>query len=264
MGHARRELRQQQSERAHRRTSVALAELNLARDQLREPVEVLDALIRDGTEVGGYTQLYALTSSPVPGTASQKQRPDWLSRGYLTDALAGISERTAGLRATLAAGLSQPAAAELDPASARLLAAVREAEPLVAEARVGFERAKYALARGAALEALARERTSCPALSTARELFLGLRGLIELAYADQRRLGDQLASDGSEPPVRAAKILPLLLAVQQSNLTRASRIGRRLDEELSVLPADPAEEEVREQRTRLRSPSASSTVPRPP
>ncbi len=251
MGHARRELRLQQSERAHRRASVALAELNLARDQLRDPVELLDALIRDGTEVGGYTQLYALSGFTVPGTAREQQRPDWLSSAYLIDALAGVTARTAGLRATLVSGLSQPEDAELDPQSARMLAAVRVAEPLVAEAWRGFERARDAMAREAVVEALNGERTAVSALSAARELFLGLRGLIELAYADQRGMGEQLGSERPEPPAPAREILPQLLAVQRRNLTRTPRIGRQLDEQLAALPADSSEGEVQEQRKRL-------------
>ena len=247
MGHARRELRQQQSERGHRRASVALAELNLARDQLRDPVEVLDALIRDGTEVGGYTQLYALRDSGVPGSGSEQQRPDWLSIAYLVDALDGITERTASLRATLVAGLSQPAGAELEPGDARLLAAVRQAEPLVAEAWGRLARARDSMARDAALEALVAERTAVSALTSARELFLGLRGLIELTYADQLGLG-QLAS---EAPLPAVEMLPRLYGVQQRNLSRASRIGQQLDEELAALRPDSSEEELDEQRTRL-------------
>ena len=251
MGHARRELRKQQSERAHRRASVALAELNLARDQLRDLVEVLEALIRDGTEVGGHTQLYALSGSPLPARASEQQRPAWLTSAFLVDVLGGVAERTGSLRATLVAGLSQPPAAELDPESARMLLAVRQAEPLVATAWQGFARARDAMTRDAALEALSGERTAVSALSAARELFLGLRGLIELAYADQRGLGQQLDSERAEAPAPVAEILPQLLAVQKQNLARSSRIGQQLEEQLAALPADSAEEDVGEQRRRL-------------
>ena len=247
MGHARRELRQQQSERGHRRASVALAELNLARDQLRDPVEVLDALIRDGTEVGGYTQLYALRDSGVRAVARS-------SSGRTGSPSPISSMRWTGSRSALPAfarpwwrDCPSPRVRSSSRGDARLLAAVRQAEPLVAEAWGRLARARDSMARDAALEALVAERTAVSALTSARELFLGLRGLIELTYADQLGLG-QLAS---EAPLPAVEMLPRLYGVQQRNLSRASRIGQQLDEELAALRPDSSEEELDEQRTRL-------------
>ncbi len=52
MGQARRQLRQRQSERAYRRASNALTELKRALDQFRDPVAMLDGLIREEGALG--------------------------------------------------------------------------------------------------------------------------------------------------------------------------------------------------------------------
>ncbi|MEE9281987.1 MAG: VWA domain-containing protein [Myxococcota bacterium] len=252
MGHARRELRRQRPERAHRRASVALDELKRARDQLRDPVQVLDALIAGALELGAYTRLYATSGSALPGSDRVQERPAWLSAAYLGDALAVAAERSRELGARFSAGLAQGAApVELEVEGARLLAAVEEALPLVRTATWGLERARDAIGRDAALEALAGERDAVAALSAARELFLDLRGLIEASHADQQRLSAALDSEVEEPQQPASEIARALRGVQWTNLGRSERIASLLDEDLAALPPEESDEEAQAQRERF-------------
>ncbi len=253
MGHARRELRQRRPERAHRRAAVALHELKRARDQLRDPVEVLAVLLGDAVEVGLSTQLYAMSGAAVPGTASPQERPDWLTVDYLRDALDSLTGRTAELRARLAAVLPPGPAGpppDLDPESRRLLAAARQAEPLVGSAAESFARAGAAIERDASVRALVAERDGVAALSAARELFLDLRGLIETAYADQLSLAGALAP-GRSQGVNAREIAAQLRPVQRTNLARAARISGLLDEQLDALPPEASDVQAQQQRERL-------------
>jgi Ca-activated chloride channel family protein len=253
MGHTRRELRQRRPGRAHRRASVALAELKRARDQLRDPVEVLDVLIRDSLEVAQYTELYARTGVALPD-GSERKRPDWLSLGYLGDALDGVGERTGELRARLGAGLAQGSAvsaADLDPGSQRLLANIQEAVPLVEAAALGFGTARGAITRDAAVAAVVAEREAVAALQAARELFLDLRGLIETAYADQHTLGGLLTPGTSGAGPAPSEIAPQLWAAQRRNLARTGRISGLMDEELALLPAQAPSQDAASQRERF-------------
>ena len=181
-----------------------------------------------------------------------QERPDWLSATYLGDALGVAAERSQELGARFSAGLAQgSASAELGPEGARLLAAVEEALPLVRTATGGLERARDAIGRDAALEALAGERDAVAALSAARELLLDLRGLIEASYADQQRLTVVLDSEAEEPQQPATEIARQLRGAQWTNLGRSERIASLLDEDLVALPPEESNEEAQAQRERF-------------
>lgn len=249
MGHARRELRQRRGARAHRRAAVAVDELERARDQLRDPVQVLDALIRDASEVAGYTRLYAASALPIGAQGAAPERPDWLSADYLGDALGSAGERTGELTTRLSGGLRQVASAGLDPAQRRLVDALQQAVPLVGAAAERLELARRAIGRDAALEALATEADALAALAAARELFLDLRGLIETAYADQQALTAWLGGGERRAEARPA---PLQLgALQQRNRGRVGRIAGLLDEELDALAPEASDEAAEVERRRL-------------
>ena len=59
MGQTRSQLRRRQAERAHRRGASALAALKRAREQLQDPVRILDGLITDGAELAMETRALA-------------------------------------------------------------------------------------------------------------------------------------------------------------------------------------------------------------
>jgi hypothetical protein len=187
MGQARRQLRRRQGERAYRRSAAALQALKRARDPLRDPVSLLDAVIGDASEVAAATELLAAAGREIPGLDQPLAPPAWLSREALQESQTAVAERTSELHARLRAGLDS-AAPRTDPGTSELLVRVEEAEPVVDEAGEQLEAASVEIERGALDTARSAQREAIVALLEARERFLDLRGLIEATYAAQRRI----------------------------------------------------------------------------
>ena len=258
MGHTRRELRGRRGARAYRRSSAALGELKRARDQLRDPVQVLDALLRDTGELARYTQAMAIQGSQVPGGATPTAGvavPSWLTTEYLKDTQQNVADRTGELDERLLAGVAQ--AANQPPANAttqeeaqelaqrdRFMKGVAEASPHVSSAVIAFREAFTALetddVRGAAFQQL----TGQSALAKAREQFLDLRRVIELAFGDQKRIQDILKPPGEKQPgprPEMLEYLPSLREAEGQNIERVDRISALLEEEESALALAPHE-----------------------
>jgi Ca-activated chloride channel family protein len=256
MGHSRRALRRGRSERAARRASAALSELKSARDQLRNPVEVLDALIEDEMELVRQTQVLHLKGSMLPGADAAATAMPWLSVELVKESQEGTAARTGELYQRMAAGVAQldtlpPAEAGNSEAAAearereRFLDALQEAEPLVAQGAESFGAALVAIESEDLAEASRSQAEGLRALADARERFLDLRGVIEAAYADQqsiqRVLGAVDASAGAEEaadrvePAQVLEFVPALREGQTRNLARAERLSILLAEELEGL-----------------------------
>ena len=274
MGHARRELRGRRGERAYRRSAAALAELKRARDQLRNPVEILDALLRDGSELARYTQAMAVLPIGLPGTTSGATLPPWLSHEYLRETQLALNDRAGELFERLSAGASQAETLfseepTVDAESAeaaqqlaerqRMMRRIVAALPSVESGVTAFDEALVALEVEDSSQASASQRAGLLALAEAREHFLELRGLIELTHEDQKRLHEVLAVSESSPeeaeedesggPPDLAEYLPALREVQQRNLDRSERISSMIEEEQQALPpaepsADPSDPEA--------------------
>ncbi|MFK7738148.1 MAG: VWA domain-containing protein [Pirellulaceae bacterium] len=131
MAKARSFTRRAQPQRAFARWSAALTESKRARDQLRNPIEVLGVLIQDASELQQLTQLMAQTSSPIvsldtdsplkensdpaafPGQEDQiinslppnAASPAWLTDELLRETQTAITERTAELTSILQAAV---------------------------------------------------------------------------------------------------------------------------------------------------------------
>ncbi|MGE3166970.1 MAG: VWA domain-containing protein [Planctomycetota bacterium] len=265
MDQSRRQFRQKQAERGYRRAAAALTELKRARDQLRDPVEVLGAVITDLDELGRYTAAVAAAPTGFTSPTEPSAIPPWLTPEYLEETQVGLLERTTELRERLEAGLAaqetQPESAAPtndpqgnDPAATpgtdeeteRMLAQVRTAMPHVQRGEQALEQARGHLEKRVATEAVRAQGEGLQALLDARECFLDLRGLIETLYADEKKLEQVLAArhatDGAEPAIEIDEYLPQLAALQAKNLTRAERLSELLDEALAkaTTSASPA------------------------
>jgi Ca-activated chloride channel family protein len=229
MGQARSQLRRRQGKRAYRRASAALADLKRARDPLRDPVSLLDAVIGDASEVAAATELLAAAGREIPGLDRPLEPPVWLSREALQDLLRSIVERTGELHARLRAGLDSPIA-EDDAAATNLLGQVREAEPFVDEAREQLELAAGEVGRGALDAAGSSQRKAIAALLEARERFLDVRGLIEAAYAAQRQIQAVLRSEADAGTAVHGEYLASLREAQKKNRERGQRIAEHLED----------------------------------
>ncbi len=234
MGQTRRQLRQRQGERAYRRGSAALAELKRALDQLRDPVAVIDALIRDVAETAAGTATLASSRRELPGLSAPTEVPAWLTAESLRDDQRYAADRATELDQRLLAGLEQGAAASADQQA--LLDAVQNAEPLVADAAVSLTEAAEALGSDAPEKALSSQRDGLAALAEAREWFLDLRGLIELAYSDERRIEQVLAAEGDEAEVARREYLAAIRELQDHNIARTERLGGKLEAAAAAPP----------------------------
>lgn len=259
MGHSRRELRGRRGERAFRRGNAALAELKRARDQLRDPVQILDVLVRDEAELARYTQtMLATGSSGSDLLASHSgeagpRTPPWLTLPLIVEGQQSMSERTNELDQRLLAGVQQAEQfASPEPQSAEeaaqieqqraLLEQVKDASPFVSEAVKAFEESVGALELDDLQRATSLQMQGLTALAEARERFLDLRRLIEISYSDQQRLQEVLRAS-QDPAAEAEResvieVLPALREAQQRNLGRAGRLDDMIATALSKIP-DP-------------------------
>ena len=254
MGQARRQLRQRQSERAYRRASNALTELKRALDQFRDPVAMLDGLIREEGALGASTGLLAASRSEVPGLDETPEVPVWLTVDSLREDQAGVADRTEELGLRLRAGLEQDIPPDAEPGLARRIEAAGEAEPLVMSARTHLHQAAEALGSDDLKLAQRSQLDGLSALLEARERFLDLRGLIEAIYADERgieRIVSPEEEDGQAPDI-LIEYRPGLLGAQQKNLRRGERLSGMIDSERRGLAAsDPEDETTAAQLQRL-------------
>jgi len=257
MGQARRQLRQQQGERAYRRGSAALSELKRALDQLLDPAAVIDALLRDVAETAAGTAALASARRELAGPTGAPKIPPWLTEESLRDDQKTSAERASELDQRLLAALEQGSAP--NPEQQALVDAVQNAEPLVANAATSLAAAASELDSGSAENALPHQRDGLAALAEAREWFLDLRGLIELTYSDERRIEQVLGAEGDEAEAARSEYLPAIRELQNHNIARAERLREELEAAASAPPAPgpdgsmPDEEtaEIQQQRFEL-------------
>ncbi len=273
MGQARSQMRQRQAQRAFRRTALALDELKRARDQLRDPVEVLDVIIADVMSLAQLTSAKAQGTRMTIGTDSQRPTtPPWLTREHLEESQLSVTERTSELAARLQAALEQQAPKTAGPPSPQqqqenaqahqFLAMVRDAMPLLNQGKEAFESAGQTLATDQFNQAGQQQIEGIAALRDARERFLELRGLIELAYSREVQVQGVLPAPQRDPdapspdqedgqpgdapkevvtPEQRIAALQIAHALQTENIERGRRIATLIEAGLAELPEEPDE-----------------------
>lgn len=250
LGQTRHHLRARQAERAYRRASAGLGDLKRARDQLRNLVEALGDLIPDAVRLTRQTaQLAAAESRPAVGTDPlEPSKPPWLTRQYLADLLEMVRDRTDELVGRVEAGLAKeeptpgsgatgPPVAD-DAQMADFLSILAKAAPLMRQARDAFNEAGEALASLRDDEALTAQSRATAQLLEARELFLDIRGLIELMVADQKRIQAVLLRLDQPDAAAISEYLPMVAALQAENVSRARRLDGLLERKHSVQDPD--------------------------
>ncbi len=266
IGQARSQLRQRQGERANRRAAAALGDLERALDQLRDPVQLLDALLQSATRLHAETTLLARESVvplALPGSEASAA-PAWLTQAYLADRQSDSIDRSGELDARLRAGLEQRESVT-EPEQLALLERVAAAQPHIADAVAHFVAARDHIDTSALPDAAGAQRAGIISLAEARERFLELKGLIEVAYADEIRLANLLgpaASPDAQPPAdQVAELAPALAELQARNLARLERMSPMLAEQRARIDAggaaddpaaDPEQLEAQRQQERER------------
>jgi len=250
IGQTRSQLRQRQAERSYRRATAGLAALKRARDQLLDPVRVLEAILTDSLQLGGETQGLAAASSALAlfedGEAPRPEIPAWLTTRTLAEAQDDLAQRIEELDFLLKAGLEQAAGA-VDPQQIALLEQVGEAEPFVEQARLDFVRAFELLEADRVPAAAETQLQGIAALVQARERFLDLKGLVEAAYADEKQIDELLDAAGAEGGPAIGEYAETLSSFQTANLERARRMAPLLERERAALESQGAGSEKEEE-----------------
>jgi hypothetical protein len=254
MGQTRRQLRQRQAERGYRRASAALVELKRALEQLRDPVSILETLVRDATGLAASTSLLAASRSPPPAREEPLEPPRWLTLESLAEGQSSVAERTEELDQRLRAGLEVPVQSDDIRALEKVQAAAREAQPFVSTGHTHLAQAARALEDDDLRRALGEQAVGIQALLDARERFLDLKGLIEAIYVDERRIKDIAGSEEENADALREKARRGMYAAQEKNLERSQRLERMMEEEKENIAAqteEASEEERAQERRRL-------------
>ncbi len=193
MGQARSRMRRLEAEGAYRRAAAALVELARARDQLLEPLQMLEAILGAAMEVTRWTAMHEADTRGVLAEPA----PEWLDADYLGENETSVAERAAELAAILDAGLEGAEQAETEgqeiPEEQKLfLDRVREASPLVGDAASELQAAVGGIEEARLVEALESQREGIDALVRAREIFLDVRGLVETMLATETQIASLL------------------------------------------------------------------------
>lgn len=234
MGQARGTLRSYQGGRAFHKAVAALAELKKGRERLLELPARLEALLKDGLELSRFTAM-----GPALDAAGQLH-PVWLTLELLQDLQSVILERSKTLHQEIQAGKASGGndGGKITPVEETL----KEAEPVMQKVVNHYSQALTFLKDSDQTKALEEQRQALLALSRVRELFLAIKGLIELAWQDENRIlvslkpGQTLSQDESREDV----------ALQEANLSRLRRVGPKIVDELQQArnpQSDPAKKQ---------------------
>jgi uncharacterized protein YegL len=239
--------RRSQGDRAMRRWAAGLSDFKQARDQLRNPVEVIAQIMADATEVAQFTRLLATASTQLQSEPPVSAAPSWLTGEYLQDQQTSITERTRELEMVFQSLANTQTEEESlpagDAATRQLLDNIRQALPSLTLATTCFQDAVEELGGEALAAARDRQEEGIAALAAAWEWFFDIRRLLEVLYGEQR-MADQVLS---QVPTDPQPLAEALRETQERSLSRCERLNQLLAQELSqlsmtssVAPVDPA------------------------
>jgi hypothetical protein len=252
-------LRRLQGQVAHGRGDAALASWKRAREQLLDPVAVLQRVAGDHRENAIATGLLAeMAAGRLRLDGAPAGPPPWLTGETLAAGEKDAADRAGEVRARLDAlaqapapgaaapgappgspGSANPADAQQDPAMARLQAAARDALPFLDRALAALKAAGEALGSSDLAGARPRQAEALDALLQAIERFSDLRQLIELAYAQEAGLVALLDPANAEAQKLAADERKRLLGEGTTrNLDRVKRLADLLTAEKARVEAE--------------------------
>ena len=235
--------RRLQGNRAFRRWSVGLSEAKRARDQLRNPLELIGLLIADANELIGATKTLATSTASLTTDDKTEPAPVWLNREYLQDQQASMLDRTKELTQVLSSaqppespnpsnGGGSEQTPPSDPRTKRLLANIQTALPFLTKAGEHFGEAAAEISSGALDTVHTKQLEATVELTRAWELFLDVRRLIEVTYANTSMLRQVVANN----PDSEDQLKQMAAAIREGNQTnqqRAARLKEMLEFELS-------------------------------
>ena len=236
---SRRRLRRLEGERGHQRTDAALAELKRAREQLLDPVRVLQAALRDELELLSHTT--ALAAYRDDTLQLDETLPAWLTEQHLSDRQEDVAVRSGGVLSRFEAAAAAPTG-EADEQQARALKAVHAATPILERGLAAMRDAIAALDGADPAAAIVSENQALQALAQAIEQFAGIKEVVELAYAGQQRVVALLdpQADAASRELSSAERAEAIFASGEENRQRLERLQPLLEEEAANAAAAAA------------------------
>jgi hypothetical protein len=249
---ARRVLRRLDVDKSLDRLGRAVRTIHRAREQLLDPLVVLQTLAQEESQLTQQTRALVVQKNPglflSPQDAPPKL-PSWFDSGLLSEEQGNIHERCDEIlqRFSFSMNAEQETTSE-DSEQAEFMALVRDAVPPLANAVVFMKSAQQALMDGALSDAVQQEYKVQQELSKAIERFADAKNLIELLYQTQQGLVALVT-----PPTEEEE-LPISLSAEermdavqtglQENISRIERLDgalrREKKKQLAQLP--PQEE----------------------
>lgn len=244
-------LRRLEGETSHRSAEAALDALKRAREQLADPVQVLQAIAQDQMMVWMQTRgLVELSTGTIRlDTDEIATPPPWLTIAYLLEEEQRLTPRTQQVMAFFQAVVDSPESEQTDltnpdeVSQQRMLDAAREAAPFVEQALAAIEQAALDLEIEELESAIESQRAALQALSEAIERFSGIRDVIELLFAEQQQVvtlltppgQDGAVSEENEPELTTEERTARTAESVERNLRRLRRLDLLLDDELQAL-----------------------------
>jgi len=201
---ARRKLQDLAAEDGVAKAEAALVALKRAREQLLDPIQVMQGIARDEVEllqqsVVASAQLGTLELGPET-RLPEGPPPAWLQPPAIAERQANLRDRLEEVRARLAGAVETPPDPNkpAPPQQQKLLERVRAALPAVIDASSAMDTAAASLRASRMPQALDAERAALAALGRAIEQFSDLKQTIELTYQTQRELVGLLGPEGAK------------------------------------------------------------------
>ncbi|HEY4059571.1 MAG TPA: hypothetical protein VGM39_23300 [Kofleriaceae bacterium] len=257
---ARRKLQDLDAENGVTKAEAAMVALKRGREQLLDPITVLQTVAQEQVAVMRETMVAAASDGSFKldqNVPPPEQMPQWLAPPAIGVRQSSLGDRMDEVRSRLQGAVDQPPPPAPDPSQpqdpkaaqqaaeqAKMLAQVKLALPDVNEASAAMARASGDLRSSKTKPALDEQRATLAALSRAIEHFADLKKLAELAYQDQTNMTKLLGPDAAKQ-MKADDRATETKSAFDRNVGRMSRLKELIAEEAAKLehaeppPADP-------------------------
>ncbi|MBO5753446.1 MAG: hypothetical protein J6S69_07115, partial [Proteobacteria bacterium] len=252
MAGSRRQLRDLAMDDALRLTTKAFNQLKQAREQLEDPLAVLQHIAEDQESYVRIASAKLMFDTPelLDKYREQMQQPDivapaWLNNDLLedtqTDTLVRTNRVSAFLKMMVEAAAQQPEQQPQDPQQAQQMEAqkeqmaqIQEALPFIENAASAMQKATQAIEVSDVKETVTHAGEAVNQLALAMERFADLKHLIEIAYASHIQIEPVIRGDvGGEKPEYLSRFAQrqLLAPALATNIERMERLASLLAKE---------------------------------
>lgn len=240
---ARRKLQDLAAEQAVANAEAALVQLKRAREQLLDPIQVLQSVAQDQLQLVQESAAVGQALAGEIGTGSGGGKPlipSWLEPAALGDRQTGLRDRVEEVRARLAATVDEAqkpgpdgSPPQLKPDQAKLVEQFAKAVPLITEASADMQAAHDDVIAAKLEDTVKKQRDALSALAKAIEVFADLKKTVDIAYATQQQLVQLLGPEAAK--LQAAERAQQASEALQANTARMGRIKDLIGEELTKL-----------------------------